>query len=158
MTLLMRTAWWIYFMASTSTAWSGSPLLQSQHLPLISSSPIHYPTSPLPPNSPKHNLCITPNSFPTTPVATRQFPQLPPLTSTSSQAVPSTRSTTIPPDDEIEELPLCPELVDQLLRGPVSWKPSSVSSACNSRCVGLRLVYSPNYLNYLFLLALDLNV
>ena len=39
---------------------------------------------------------LAPNSLLTTPVATRQFPQLAPSTSTSSQAVPSTHSTTLP--------------------------------------------------------------
>ena len=169
------------FLASTSTAWSGSPLVQSQHLP----SPIHHPTTPLPPNS-----------LPTTPVAAvLRFPLPVPASTTttsSSQAAPSStttlpsprirkprystrmgslspsinsnsntnaaaiplhliirnnnttiippsppitpisRSTPIPipptptdfkltpiPPDEKEELPLFPEFVDQLLRGPV---------------------------------------
>ena len=98
-----------------------------------------------------NNNTIIPPSPPITPIS-RSTPILIPPTPNDFKLTP------IPPDDEKEELPLCPEVVDQLLRGPVSWKPSSVSSACSSRCVGLRLDYSPNYVNYLFLLALDLNL
>ena len=89
------------FLASSSTAWSGSPLLPTPpHLPPIQvSSPIHFPTTILPHSPTNNNHCLTPDSLPTTPVAHR-FPQpLPPSASTSSQAVPfhhSSRSTTLP--------------------------------------------------------------
>ena len=89
------------FLASSPTAWSGSPLLPTPpHLPPIQvSSPIHFPTTILPHSPNNNNHCLTPDSLPTTPVAHR-FPQpLPPSASTSSQAVPfhhNSRSTTLP--------------------------------------------------------------
>ena len=90
------------FLASSSTAWSGSPLLPTPpHLPPIQvSSPIHFPTTILPHSPNNNNHCLTPDSLPTTPVAHR-FPQpLPTSASTSSQAVPlhhnNNSSTTLP--------------------------------------------------------------
>ena len=81
------------FLALSSTAWSGSPLLPSPpHLPPIHvSSPIHFPTTILP-NSP-NKLYLTPNSLFQQHRLLTNF--LPPSASTSSHAVPFTHKSTL---------------------------------------------------------------